>query len=205
MRRDNILNCEQNRSPCMSCRQCNVPLCFVTKQEDESKKREKKKNLQQMNKGKQSILNMQQTGGCWTDSSPTREDRLGWNFHWAYGAALSDFLLWHLTGTGDQRLLSNKLWPWDLAPTPGILLAEVCSTWASCQSKPLPRTGCRLLRHLLHSCKSVYMGVWVFLRLFIIFPHLTRFCAFTVFSTNPSHTEFLMCLGWGHCLFIWLK
>lgn len=45
----------------------------------------------------------------WLDSRPMREDRFGWKLQRAYGAALSDSLLWHLTVLGDERLLSNKL------------------------------------------------------------------------------------------------
>lgn len=147
MRKDKIFDWEHNRSPGTSCTVFWVS--WLSREKRVRGKTYDKGNSYQLGR------NMQQPAGCcyfmfWLDSSSKRGNRFEWKPLWAYGAALSDSLLWHLTARRDQRLLSNKaLWPWDLAPTPGILLAEVCTTCASCRSKPIPR------RHLQRLIPSI--------------------------------------------------
>lgn len=87
--------------------------CFVSERADEDEKSEKNLTEEWMVRTvSQEFLKSSWTFLCfmfWLDSRPMREDRFGWKLQRAYGAALSDSLLWHLTVHGDERLLSNKL------------------------------------------------------------------------------------------------
>lgn len=114
MRKDNIFDCEHNRSPAISCTECSV-FTSVLSASGQMRMRRVKKNLTEewmVRTVSQEFLKSSWTFLCfmfWLDSRPTREDRFGWKLQRAYGAALSDSLLWHLTVHGDERLLSNKL------------------------------------------------------------------------------------------------